>query len=181
MTLALNRTATRVRSSSSSRRALTLLCVYLLFDYLRIHDMIPILGALKIQTAFLAVLSIVVVRQTSWAHVRLAPQSRLFLAFLGLAFVTFPLAPTWFYAFQFAYALALTLVGHFAIVYILRSEQDLRTFVAWLIGIHILLAVKGIRGYSASQFNAKGYTSTGGVGGYFLGDENDFSLALNIA
>jgi len=153
----------------------------LLFEYLRIHDMIPILGKLKIQTAFLALFILVVARQFREAKMRLAPQSRLFWGFLGLAFATIPLATNWFYAYQFAYALALTLVGHFAIVYILRNEQDLRTFFAWFIGIHIYLAVQGISGYSASHFNAQGYTSTGGVGGYFLGDENDFSLALNIA
>ena len=153
----------------------------MLFEYLRIHDMIPILGTFRIQTAFLALFILVVARQIHEAKVRLAPQSRLFLGFLGLAFITFPLATNWFYAYQFAYALALTLIGYFAIVYILRSEQDLRTFFAWLIGIHIYLATIGIRGYSARQFDEKGYTSTGGVGGSFLGDENDFSLALNIA
>jgi O-antigen ligase len=157
------------------------LCISLLFEYLRIHDMIPILGKLKIQTVFLGFFVFVVARQISQAKVRLPAQSRLFLAFLALAFATFPLATNWFYAFQFAYGIALTLIGHFAIVYILRNEEDLRTFFAWFIGIHIYLATKGILGYSGNQFNDQGYTSTGGVGGYFLGDENDFSLALNIA
>src|SRR5438128_9558964 len=105
--------------------------------------MIPILGKLKIQTAFLALFILVVARQISASKVRLAPQSRLFLGFLGLAFVTFPLATNWFYAYEFAYAIALTLVGYFAIVYILRSERDLKTFFAWLIGIHIYLATRG--------------------------------------
>jgi O-antigen ligase len=143
--------------------------------------MVPIIGKLKIQTAFLALLILVVARQSRETKMRPAPQTRLFLGFLGLAFVTFPLATNWFYAYQFAYSIALTLVGYFAIVNILRREQDLRTFFVWFVGIHIFLAIQGIRGYSANQFNAQGYTSTGGVGGYFLGDENDFSLALNIA
>jgi len=176
-----NRIATRGRLSATSRLPLTLLCISLLFEYLRIHDIFPILGKLKIQTAFLALFILVVARQMSEAKGRFVPQSRLLLSFLALAVVTFPLATNWFYAYQFAYAVALTLVGYFAIVCILRSEQDLRTFFAWLIGIHIYLATKGIRGYSASQFNDKGYASTGYVGGNFLGDENDLSLALNIA
>lgn len=163
-----NQTVTQARRSAAARLPLTFLCVLLLFEYLRIHDMIPILGQLKIQTAFLALLALVVVTQLRKAKVSSAPQSRLFLGFLALAFVTFPLATNWFYAYQFAYALALTLVGYFAIVYILRSEQDLRTFLAWLIGIHI---------YLAARYGGRG--SAGG--GYFLGDENDFSLALNIA
>jgi len=158
-----NRTATRGRTSATLRLPLTFLCVSLFFEYLRIHEMIPILGKLKIQTAFLALFIFVVVRQAREAKVRLARQSRLFLGFLGLAFITFPLATNWFYAFDFARLIALTLVGHFAIVSILRSQQDLRTFLVWLIGIHIYLAARK------------------GGGGYFLGDENDFSLALNIA
>ena len=181
-----NRIPTRRRRlSATSRLPLTLLCLSLFFEYLRIHDILPILGKLKIQTAFLALFVIVVARQVSMAKSRLAPQSRLLLGFLALALVTFPLATNWFYAYQFAYAIALTLVGYFAIVYILRSEGDLRTFLAWFIGIHTYLATRGISGYSASQFRELGggslYTSTGYVGGYFLGDENDLALALNIA
>ena len=37
-----NRTVMRAQTSSTFRRPLTLLCLYLLFDYLRIHDIIPI-------------------------------------------------------------------------------------------------------------------------------------------
>ena len=169
------------RLPAASRLPLTVLCLDLLFEYLRIHDMIPIIGKLKIQTAFLALFALVVARQMGKVKDRLAPQSRLLLGFLALAFVTFPLATNWFYAYQFAYGIAVTLVGYFAIVCILRREQDLKTFFAWLIGIHIYLAIIGIRGYSGRGFSDQGYTSTGGVGGYFLGDENDFSLALNIA
>jgi O-antigen ligase len=180
-TTAFVRIATRARLSAPSRGPLTFLCLSLLFEYLRIHEMLPIFGKLRIQTAFFALFILVVARQIREAKGRLAPQSRLLLSFLVLAFATFPLATNWFYAFDFAYALALTLVGYFAIVCILRSEQDLRTFFAWLIGIHIYLATKGILGYSARQFDEHGYTSTGSVGGYFLGDENDFCLALNIA
>jgi len=161
-----NRTATRGRRLASARLPLTILCVSLLFEYLRIHDIVPILGKLKIQTAFQALLVLIVIRQIREAKIRFAPQSRLLLSFLAVAFITFPLATNWYYAYDFAYSLALTSTGYFGIVYIIRREQDLRTFFAWLIGIHIYLALR-YRG--------------GGAGGYFLGDENDFSLALNIA
>jgi len=176
-----SRIATQGRVSATSRLPLTFLCLHLIFEYLRIHDIVPILGKIKIQTVFLALFVLVVARQLGTAKERLAPQSRLLLGFLVLAFVTFPLATNWYYAFYFAYSIALTLVGYFAIVYILGSERDLRTFLAWLVGIHIYLATTGIRGYSASQFDERGYASTGVVGGYFLGDENDVALALNIA
>jgi len=60
-----NRIATRGRLSATSRLPLTLLCISLLFEYLRIHDIFPILGKLKIQTAFLALFILVVARQMS--------------------------------------------------------------------------------------------------------------------
>jgi O-antigen ligase len=145
---------------------LNFLCIYLLFDYLRIHDMIPILGKLRFPLVFAVVLLLIVAREIRGTKVRVPRQSRLLLGFLALAFFTVPLATNWFYAYQFAYLIAVTLVGHFAIVFILRSEQDLRTFLAWLVGIHIFLAAR----YQGGQ-----------AGGYFLADENDFSLALNIA
>jgi hypothetical protein len=105
-----------MRTPATSRLPLAFLCIDLLFEYLRIHEMIPILGKLKIQTAFQALFVLVVVLQIRKARVHLAPQSRLFLGFLGLALVTTPLATNWFLAYQFAYVIALTLIGHFAIV-----------------------------------------------------------------
>ena len=165
---------------AASRVAVAVLCLHLVFEYLRIHQIFPILDELKIQTAFFALLILTVIVQTGKGKVRLARQSRLLLGFLGLMVFTLPLATNWFYASQFAYAVVLILVGYFAITQILQNERDLRTFLGWLVGIHIYLAIKGILGYTEREFTESGYKSTGVVGGSFLGDENDVALALIV-
>ena len=165
---------------AASRVAVVVLCLHVVFEYLRVHQIFPILDQLKIQTAFFALLILIVIAQTKKRKVRLARQSRLLLGFLGLMVFTFPLATNWFYAYQFAYGVALILVGYFAITHILQNERDLRIFLGWLVGIHIYLAIKGILGYTEREFTESGYKSTGVVGGSFLGDENDVALALIV-
>jgi hypothetical protein len=142
-----------VAKSVDSRVPLGFLCAFLLFEYLRIQDLIPILGKTKIQTVFFALFVIVVFQQVSRSKEPTAPQFRLFLGFVALAFAQVPLVATnWFYAWQFGYGLVLVLVGCAAIAYIPRNEQDLKTFLGWLVAIHVCLAVLGIRGYSGNQF-----------------------------
>src|SRR5207249_2860076 len=102
-----------------------------------------ILDKLRLQTTLSAVLVLVILLQVSQGRVQLASQSRFLLYFLGLATVTFPLATNWFYAYQFAYGLALTMIGYLAITHFLRSEHDLKIFLRWLVGIHVYLAAKG--------------------------------------
>src|SRR5207247_3283929 len=104
---------------------LTVLCLHLIFEYLRIHQIFPILAELNIQTVFFALLVLVVIAQLGKERVRLDRQSRALLCFLSLMIFTFPLATTWFYAYKFAYSVALTMVGYFAITSILPNERDL--------------------------------------------------------
>jgi len=165
--------------------AVALLLLHLLFEYLRIHQIWPILGILKVQTASSAALLLVVIVQMGKGGVRLTQQSWLLLGFLGLTFFTITTATNWFYAYQFAYTITLTLVSYFAITHILQNERDLKTFLSLLVGIHMYLALQGILGYSRTQFDyskdfSYGYTNTTGVGGYFLGDENDLALAMIV-
>jgi len=158
--------------------AVAVLYLHVIFEYLRIHEIWPILDQLKVQTAMFAALLLIVIGQTVREGVRLSRQSRLLLGFLGLTVFTILVAKNNFYAYEFSYALTLILIGYFAITHILRDERKLGRFLALLVGIHIYLAVMGIGGYSRSQFDEHAYASTGVVGGSFLGDENDLGLAL---
>ncbi|MFQ6674476.1 MAG: O-antigen ligase family protein [Fidelibacterota bacterium] len=158
--------------------AVALLLVHLIFEYLRLHQIWPILGMLKVQTTMLAALLLIVLAETAKGGVRLARQSWYLLGFLALAVFTILPATNQYYAFRFAYGLTLVLIGYFAITHILQNERDLKRFLSLLVGIHIYLAIKGIFGYAHSDFDPTGYTSTGQVGGSFLGDENDIALAM---
>ncbi len=161
---------------AAPRLAVSILLLFLLFEYLRLHDILPILDTLKMQTAVLVALLLIVIAETAKRGVRLTRQSCLMLGFLGLAAFGILVATNNFYAYQFTYNLTLMLIGFFAITHILRNERDLKRFLSLLVGIHIYLAIKGILGYM--QSDASGYVSTGQVGTYFLGDENDVALAL---
>src|SRR5215475_8458662 len=86
-----------VVKSVDSRVPLGFLCAFLLFEYLRIHDLIPILSKTRVQTVFLGLFLIVVLRQVSQSKEPAAPQLRLFLGFVTLAFAQVPLVATnWF-------------------------------------------------------------------------------------
>lgn len=161
--------------------AVVILLLHVSFEYLRPHEIWPILGTMKLQTATTTALTVLVIILAAKGEVRWALQGWLLLSFLGLAVLTFPLATNWFFAYTFAYDLTLILVGYFAITRILCDERNLRRFLVLLVGIHIYLAITGIRGYAERDFTDSGYRSTGVVGGSFLGDENDVALALNIA
>ncbi len=153
------------------RAAVTLLLLFLLFEYLRLHEILPVLDTLKIQTVIFAVLLVIVIAETAKGGVRLTRQGWLLLGFLGLAVFTILPATNQYYAYGFAYGLTLTLIGYFAITHVLRNERDLKRFLCVLVSIHIYLALKGF---------LRGYGSTGGVGGSFLGDGNDLALAMIV-
>ena len=161
--------------------AVVALSLHLVFEYLRPHQIWPILGEMKIQTASTALLALVVIILAAKGGIRWARQSWLLLSFLAVAVATVPLATNWFVAYTFAYNLTLILVGYFAITGVLRDERHLRRFLILLVGIHIYLGIKALLGYAERTFTTSGYTSTGTVAGSFLGDDNDLALALNIA
>ena len=169
---------------AAPRAAVAVLMVYVIFEYLRPHQIWPIIGQLRIQTATTAALVLIVIAQTAKQGVRLSRQSWLLLGFLGLAIFTILPATHQYYAYDFAYDLTLILVGYFAITHTLQNERDLKRFLSLLVSIHIYLAVKGILEYSQSTFDYSahsfGYASTGKVGGSFLGDENDVALAMIV-
>jgi len=160
--------------------AVAILFLYPLFEYLRIHEIFPILGALNLQTAILAVLFAIIIIETAKGGVRRSQQTSFLLGFFGLTVFTIFTAINQYWAYQFAYGLALILIGYFAITHLLRNERDLKGFLSLLVGIHVYLSVKGIQGYGQTQFDQFGYASTGQVGGYFLSDENDLALAMVI-
>jgi len=167
---------------AAPRAGVALLLVHLIFEYLRLHQILPIIGKLKVQTAVIAALLLIVIFEIAKGGVRLRRQSWLLLGFLALAVFTIIPAHNHGRAFQFAYGLALILIGYFAIVLFLRNQRDLKRFLLLLVGIHMYLAVKGILGYSQREFRYYGHWygkgSTGSVGGSFLGDPNDLALAM---
>ena len=78
-----------------------------------------------------------------------------------------------------AYGLALTLIGYFAITHFLQNERDLKRFLSMLVGIHTYLALRVILTYNPRGFDQQsGYLTDFMAGSSFLGDENDVALAM---
>lgn len=154
----------------ASRVALAFLLFHLFFEYLRLHEILPILGTLKIQTVIFAGLLVIVIIETAKAGVRLARQSWLLLGFLGLAGFTILLAHNQFFAYKFAYGITLTLIGYFAITHVLKNQRDVKIFLCTLVGIHVFIGIKRV-------LAGPGF---GRVGGYILGDGNDLALAMVV-
>jgi len=163
---------------SPSRAPLAILCTFLLFEYLRIHDILPILNMLKLQTGISLALLTIVIMETARKGLSLPRQSRLLLGFLGLTVFTILQASNWYFAYQFSYNLMLTLIAYFAITHVIQNPQDLRRFLAVLVAIHIYLAFKVILGYNPEGFSEYGYQTGFEAGSNFLGDENDVALAM---
>jgi len=162
---------------SVPRIAVGVLYLHLMFEYLRIHQIFPIIGNLQIQTVITAALIFLVISQTGKGGVRLVRQSRLLLGFLGLTAFTILVATNNFYAYQFTYGMTLTLAGYFAITHFLQNERDLKGFLSLLVGIHVYLAARVTLNYKPS-FGRAGYLSDFSAGSDFLGDENDVALAM---
>ena len=162
---------------AAPRAAVSVLLLHLIFEYLRIHELWPVLGKLRVQTAITAVLLVIVLTQTGKAGVRLTRQGWLLLGFLGLTVFTILPAINNFYAYQFSYDLTLMLIGYFAITHILQNERDLTRFLSLLVGIHIYLALRVTLNYKPS-FDEAGYVMGFKAGTSFLGDENDVALAM---
>lgn len=162
---------------SVPRIAVGVLYLHLIFEYLRIHQIFPIIGSLKIQTAVTAALIFIVISQTGKGGVRLARQSRLLLGFLGLSVFAILVATNNYYAYEFAYGIMLTLAGYFAITHILQNERGLNRCLSLLAGMHVYIAARVILHYKPS-FTRSGYLSEFSAGSNFLGDENDVALAM---
>ena len=104
-------------------------------------------------------------------------QTILFLLILSEMVIHGPLAVNNYWAFQVFYAMVSTLIGYLAIISFIDSDIKYDNLIKFWIVIFIFLAVFGY--FNAKLEIAKRFRTNIGVGG-FLGDANDFSMALNM-
>ncbi len=143
-----------------------LVLTYLLIDYGRPQDWVPVLGVIKPGMLVLGggVLALIICRAFPSN-----PLVKYMLAFLGLMVVQIPFAFNPHRAFNQTWDFALLLFGAILpIMVFVDSFERLRILLRFWIWIHVALALFSI-------------THRGQGVGSFLGDENDFALAMNIA
>jgi O-antigen ligase len=152
---------TRVQASLPFR--LTVVC--LLLEFARPQSLLPFLAPLRLP--FLAMIALSFALLLAGKFDLSDKQSRLFLALLTLMALHVPLAVNYGRAFFTLKDMLLMFVLYLGIVMFIDTVSRFRTFIPLWLGIHVFMAIHGI----ASRGR--------GIGG-FLGDENDFAMAMNM-
>lgn len=142
-----------------------LIIFYLFLEYVRPQLLVPFLRNLHIPaiTVILIAISLLFSGKLSFKD----KQTILYLLFLGEMVIHGPIAVNNYWAFQKFYAMAITFIAYIGIVNLVDSEEKYEKLIKLWLVIFIFLAIFGILN--------KGL----GVGG-FIGDENDFCMALNM-
>jgi len=157
--------------------------VYLILSYLRFEETVPALGNLHL-TRLLAIALIVV-----WAIRSAITKSKLYLQekglillylfFLMLAFsIPFSFWPT--RSFNTFVDMLKILVFTILFIHLIDSQKKLKSFLWVFLIVNGFLAFNAIKDFILLGSTAVS-TRIGGGGEGFLGDANDFALALNVA
>jgi probable O-glycosylation ligase (exosortase A-associated) len=157
--------------------------VYMILSYLRFEETVPALGNLHL-TRLLAIALIVV-----WAIRAASTKSKLYLQekglillylfFLMLAFsIPFSFWPT--KSFNTFVDMLKILVFTIIFIHLLDSQKKLKSFIWVFLIVNGFLAFNAIKDFILLGPTAVS-TRIGGGGEGFLGDANDFALALNVA
>ena len=143
----------------------SLLLFYLFLEYGRPQALLPILSVFHLSGITIVLLALSVIRS---GKIQLKEkQTILYLFLLGLMVIHGPIAVNNYWALMVFIAMVMNFIVYLSLIYLVNDQDKYdRLLNAWL-GIHVFLAIIGIV--------KKGV----GVGG-FLGDENDFCLALNM-
>ena len=157
---------------------------FFLYSVLRPYDFMPFLKPLRltmlieIVTLISWVVSLVVARKRidwSWFHTS-------FLVFVAVIGTTVISALNNFYAYEIAQAMAVYFVMFVIATNVVDSMSRMKAIVWLLLFIHLYFSVKGIMTFVGGQhyIATTGQYTSGMVGGGFIGDENDFAMALNM-
>lgn len=147
------------------KAAFALVLVLITLEYMRPQDMLPGLSALKLPMLFTLMLGVAI-----WAAGSTDlrdRQTRLYLGLLLLMMVHGPFAANSFWAFEMAKAVGLLFIVYIGLATQADAIDRYRILVKVWLAVHVVLA---IRNWSRG---GRGTTA-------FLGDENDFALAMNM-
>jgi probable O-glycosylation ligase (exosortase A-associated) len=154
--------------SAESRLSLPfkLVLLYLVFEFGRPQDALPVLGALQFPMISLIALGIQLVKSKAPKFADRA--TKLFVILLVFMLFHIPFAVNNYWAFHTARAMALTFIGYLGVLTFVDSAKIFKTLINVWLAIHTYLAIWGLMHGGR------------GIGGW-IGDENDFCLALNMA
>lgn len=156
--------------------AFAMVALYVILEYGRPQQLFPSLAPLHLPGLVTAglVFLLFAARQIRLGHT----ETKLFVVLLGLMIAHVPIALNNYWAFVIAESMLVTFVAYLGILTFVDSFERFKTLIAIWLSVHAFNGVFAL--YNApSTIGVRGLGQTGV--GSFLGEENDFALALNIA
>lgn len=152
-----------------------LIILYLFFEYGRPQLIIPTLRFFHLPAIIVILISISLL--LSGKLYLKDKQTIIFLLLLSEMILHGPIAVNNYWAFQVFYAMAITFIAYLAIVIVVDNNYKYDKLIKYWLLIFIFLAIFGY--FNADLHIPKALRYGMGVGG-FVGDANDFSMALNM-
>jgi hypothetical protein len=152
-----------------------LVILYLFLEYARPQNFVPYFQYLHLPAVTIAIIAI-----SLFFYNKLTfgdAQTVIIILLLTEMVIHGPIAVNNYWAFQVFYTMVITFIGYMAIVHIVNTDEKYYKLVKYWLMIFIFLAIYG---YLNANLNVlKRYRYGIGVGG-FVGDANDFCMALNM-
>lgn len=156
--------------------------LYFLYSYLRPYDFIPALIPLRLAMV------IEITTLLSWLMYLIHHRDKVkwntfnwfFLGFVTVMGITVATASNNRFAYNMFEAMMVTFAMFMVITNVVDSKARLNRIIWLLLVTHFYFAMKGIYNYAVVRNVSGGMVTSGAVGSSFIGDENDFALALNV-
>jgi O-antigen ligase len=143
-----------------------IVALYLFFEYARPQLLLPFLRYIHIPA--IAILCMIIYMIFSGKLSLKDKATIVFLLILGEMVIHGPIAENNYWAFWIFYGMAINFVAYLGIAHIINSELKFEKLLKFYLFNFVFLSIVGI------------VQGGKGVGG-FIGDENDFCMALNMA
>lgn len=161
----MNNTAIKMSADTTSHLPFCLVLIYIFLEFVRPQTTIPSLAPLRIHGIVTLCLGLAVLFS---GKLNLSnKQTKLYLLLLAMMVFHGPFAVNNYWAYHMFRAMLINFVAYLGIIIFVDSFSRYKTLINIWLGIHIYLAIYAIM---------KGGQGVGG----FLGDENDFSMTLNM-
>jgi probable O-glycosylation ligase (exosortase A-associated) len=158
--------------------------LFFLYTYFRPFELIPALGALRLT------MLIEIVTLGAWLlrlmmrkeNIKWSTFSWYYLGFVGVIGVTVFTAEIYYFAYQTFLEMLVNFIIFVIAINVVDSKARIRKLIWLFLVIHIYFSIKGIMNFvTGSHFvETAGQYTSGQVSGGYIGDENDFALAINM-
>lgn len=154
---------------------------FVMVEYLRPYTFIGALRPLRLGMLTVAVtlVSWIIAQAVNREKIHWNSLCTWFLAYLLVIASSILTAGNNFRAYHAFEGLLVTFLMFFLLLNIVKSKDQLGKVIWLLLLVHVYYAIKGVFNFAFGGHAGGGLTTSGAVGGSFMGDENDFALALN--